>query len=148
MSDSDKKTVYVNEEVSPDEISDKQVSAGKDMDDLIDHDVVSNHDSSEISSNKDEQEIPIDDDLTQLLSQNTDMRSENGYASGGEGGYVSDGGSSINTEEILKIDPLYLRLTKFLQTEDGESVANTLKKINNQLELLNTNLIKSNTTQI
>lgn len=147
MNNSDKKTVYVNEEVSPDEIFDKQVSGGYD-------DIVSNKDSEETHSNKDQtevisdQEIPVDDDdLTQLLSQNIDIRSENGYASGAEGGYVSDGGSSINTEEILQIDPLYLRLTKFLQTEDGESVANTLKKINNQLELLNTNLIKTNTTQ-
>lgn len=147
MNNSDKKTVYVNEEVSPDEIFDKQVSGGYD-------DIVSNKDSEESHSNTDptevisDQEIPVDDDdLTQLLSQNIDIRSENGYASGAEGGYVSDGGSSINTEEILQIDPLYLRLTKFLQTEDGESVANTLKKINNQLELLNTNLIKANTTQ-
>ena len=93
MNNSDKKTVYVNEEVSPDEIFDKQVSGGYD-------DIVSNKDSEESHSNTDptevisDQEIPVDDDdLTQLLSQNIDIRSENGYASGAEGGYVSDGGS-------------------------------------------------------
>lgn len=141
MSESDKKTVYVNEdEALPNEsLSTQELNK--------DADVVSNKDSED-SYGKDfeEQEIPIDDDLSKLLSQNIDVRSENGYASGGEGGYASDGASSINTDEILKVDPLYLRLTKFLQTEDGESVANTLKKINNQLELLNTNLIKANTT--
>lgn len=140
MNESDKKTVYVNEEVSSDESL------------PIEHaneDAISNKDS-EVSSDKDfeEQEIPVEDDLTKLFSQNIDVRSENGYASGGDGGgYASDDASSINTDEILKVDPLYLRLTKFLQSEDGESVANTLKKINNQLELLNANLIKTNTTQ-
>ena len=67
-----------------------------------------------------------------------------------QSGYESDGGSisdsdSVATTDILKIDPLYLRLTKFLQTNDGESVADTLKKINEQLVMLNTNLSKNNT---
>jgi hypothetical protein len=137
MNESDKKTVYVNEEVSPDESLPMEQAH-------VEHDA-----TSEVSSEKDfeEQEIPVEEDLTKLFSQNIDVQSENGYASGGYGGgYASDDASSINTDEILKVDPLYLRLTKFLQTEDGESVANTLKKINNQLELLNTNLINANTT--
>lgn len=137
MNESDKKTVYVNEEVSPDESLPMEQAHEE-------HDA-----TSEVSSEKDfeEQEIPVEEDLTKLFSQNIDVRSENGYASGGDGGgYASDDASSINTDEILKVDPLYLRLTKFLQSEDGESVANTLKKINNQLELLNANLIKTNTT--
>tara|TARA_Y100000389_G_scaffold201218_2_gene243346 strand:+ start:3048 stop:3482 length:435 start_codon:yes stop_codon:yes gene_type:complete len=141
MNESDKKTVYVNEEVSPDEsLPIEQANE--------EHDAISIKDY-EVSSEKDfeEQEIPVEEDLTKLFSQNIDLRSENGYASGGDGGgYASDDASSINTDEILKVDPLYLRLTKFLQSEDGESVANTLKKINNQLELLNANLIKTNTT--
>lgn len=67
-----------------------------------------------------------------------------------QSGYESDGGDisdsdSVATTDILKIDPLYLRLTKFLQTNDGESVADTLKKINDQLVMLNANLSKSNT---
>ena len=67
-----------------------------------------------------------------------------------QSGYESDGGGisdsdSVATTDILKIDPLYLRLTKFLQTNDGESVADTLKKINEQLVMLNTNLSKNNT---
>jgi len=65
-----------------------------------------------------------------------------------QSGYESDGGDmsdsdSVATTDILKIDPLYLRLTKFLQTNDGESVADTLKKINDQLVMLNTNLSKN-----
>ena len=74
-------------------------------------DAVSNKDSED-SYGKDfeEQEIPIDDDLSKLLSQNIDVRSENGYASGGEGGYASDGASSINTDEILKDHPMPRKL--------------------------------------
>lgn len=59
-------------------------------------------------------------------------------------GYESDGGMSDNdsiaTDDILRVDPLYMRLTKFLATDDGESVASTLKKINEQLVALNANL--------
>jgi hypothetical protein len=59
--------------------------------------------------------------------------------------YLSDGGElsdseSVNTIDILNIDPLYLRLKKFLQSESGESIAETLKKINDQLVSLNANL--------
>ena len=60
------------------------------------------------------------------------------------GGYESDGmlsdTSSVSTNQILSIDPLYLRLTKFLQTEDGVSVAQTLKDIHKELLNLNNNL--------
>lgn len=64
------------------------------------------------------------------------------------GGYESDGNlsetSSVSTNQILSIDPLYLRLTKFLQTDDGTSVAQTLKDIHKELVSLNTAL--SNTS--
>ena len=51
--------------------------------------------------------------------------------------------SSLDTDAILNVDPLYFRLTKFLQTggEDPENVAEILKKINTNLELMNQNLM-------
>lgn len=46
---------------------------------------------------------------------------------------------SVDTQAILNVDPLYFRLTKFLQTNDGEpeNVAQILKKINTNLETMN-----------
>ena len=52
--------------------------------------------------------------------------------------------SSLDTDAILNVDPLYFRLTKFLQTggSEPENVAEILKKINTNLELMNQNLMK------
>jgi hypothetical protein len=86
-----------------------------------------------------------DNDEFEDYTSNTDdillnLRQQSGYES--DGGDISDN-DSIATIDILRVDPLYLRLTKFLETDDGESVANTLKKINEQLITLNTNLSKN-----
>lgn len=70
------------------------------------------------------------------LSEKKEFQESNGYES--DGGY-SDA-SSVSTNQILSIDPLYLRLTKFLQSEDGTSVAQTLKDIHKELVSLNTSL--------
>jgi|TARA_Y100000389_G_C17340006_1_gene452780 hypothetical protein len=94
---------------------------------LIENDINDNDDEYEEFTNK--------EDLLLNLKQS-------GYES--DGGDISDS-DSVATTDILKIDPLYLRLTKFLQTNDGESVADTLKKINDQLVMLNTNLSKNST---
>lgn len=50
--------------------------------------------------------------------------------------------SSLDTDAILNVDPLYFRLTKFLQTggEEPENVAEILKKINMNLDKMNTNI--------
>ena len=55
--------------------------------------------------------------------------------------------SSVDTDNILSVDPLYFRLTKFLQTsqeEDGgeepQNIADILKKINMNLDKMNTHL--------
>ena len=58
------------------------------------------------------------------------------------GGYESET-SSVSTNQILSIDPLYLRLTKFLQTDDGTSVAQTLTNIHKELVSLNSTLNKT-----
>ena len=84
-----------------------------------------------------------DNEFEDYTSHNDDMLlnlKQSGYES--DGGDISDN-ESIATIDILRVDPLYLRLTKFLETDDGESVANTLKKINEQLIALNTNLSKN-----
>lgn len=131
MSESEKKTVYVNnDDVSPEEELNQSLPTEND-----------DHSDKNYDSNDDEQEIPVD--LTNFLPSTLD--SDNDERSGG---YASDDVSSINTDEILKVDPLYLRLTKFLHDDDGESVANNLKKINNQLQLLNTNLSNANATRL
>jgi len=97
----------------------------------VDHHEVDNH---EVDNNDDEyEEYTNKEDLLLHLKQS-------GYES--DGGDISDS-DSLATTDILKIDPLYLRLTKFLQTNDGESVADTLKKINDQLVMLNANLSKN-----
>ena len=125
MGDSEKKTVFVQDEEEP---LNQSLPTEEE------------YDLNQISDSDNDQELQVDD-LEKLMPQT--FYNENEY----KGGYVSDDASSINTDEILKVDPLYLRLTKFLQNDDGESVANTLKKINNQLELLNTNLSNANITR-
>lgn len=64
----------------------------------------------------------------------------------------SDDVSSLSTTDLLRVDPLYYRLTKFLQTsgDDPQNVAEILKKINVQLEnitLLMTKYISQNEKQ-
>ena len=96
---------------------------------------VDNEIENEVNNNDDDEfeEFTNKEDLLLNLKQS-------GYES--DGGDISDS-DSVATTDILKIDPLYLRLTKFLQTNDGESVADTLKKINDQLVMLNANLSKN-----
>lgn len=104
----------------------------------IETDFIANDDNevdNEVNNNDDDEyeEFTNKEDLLLNLKQS-------GYES--DGGDISDS-DSVATTDILKIDPLYLRLTKFLQTNDGESVADTLKKINDQLVMLNANLSKN-----
>lgn len=49
---------------------------------------------------------------------------------------------SMTTAELLSVDPLYFRLNLFLKSDEGENVANLLKKVCNQLEILNNNFDK------
>tara|TARA_B100000575_G_scaffold204848_1_gene166318 strand:- start:709 stop:1344 length:636 start_codon:yes stop_codon:yes gene_type:complete len=54
------------------------------------------------------------------------------------------GGSSVNTTQILEMDPMYIRLTKFLQTggENNKNLADILLDISNNFTKLNENLEK------
>jgi hypothetical protein len=79
---------------------------------------------------------------------------EGGYESSGSGVGLNlikstlddddddDDNSSICTDNILKVDPIYIKLSKFLQTSEGENVCNILEKILHQLEKLNENMKK------
>ena len=77
-----------------------------------------------------------------------DEKSDGGSMFGGGDGYRSEPDdassvSSLDTDAILNVDPLYFRLTKFLQTggSEPENVAEILKKINTNLEHMNQNLM-------
>ena len=53
---------------------------------------------------------------------------------------------SVDTNQILAVDPLYYRLNMFLKSDNGESVANLLKGVCDQLDTLHQNferLLKS-----
>ena len=89
-------------------------------------------------------EKPVDE---QPADQEPDVVGEDEMS----GGYASleDDNESLDTQAILNIDPLYFRLTKFLQTRGGgpendepENVAEILKKINTNLDMMNANLSK------
>lgn len=51
-------------------------------------------------------------------------------------------GSSLATDKILELDPMYIRLTKFLQTggDNNKNLAEILLDISNNFEKLNNNL--------
>ena len=88
----------------------------------------------------------VDEDTPDDIDDDEDIMS---------GGYKSDqldeedDTDSLDTQAILNVDPLYFRLTKFLQTRGGgpendepENVAEILKKINMNLDTMNINLNK------
>jgi hypothetical protein len=50
--------------------------------------------------------------------------------------------SSMDTQEILEVDPLCFRLNTFLKSDDGQSVANLLKEVCVKLDTLNNTLNK------
>lgn len=99
-----------------------------------------------------EQNINHIDPNPKLNVSNDDYEDEieGGYASGGSvydvtinedyNAHDSDNESSICTEHILQVDPIYIKLSRFLQTAEGENVCNILEKILHQLEELNKNI--------
>lgn len=153
------KVVYINEEDDAMNNTSENDSQEK-QDDSYVNKVVSIEDtivnSNEYDNNVEEGAYKENDTYNDNVDDNVDDNEFEDYTSNTDdmllnlrqSGYESDGGDisdndSIATVDILRVDPLYLRLTKFLETDDGESVANTLKKINEQLITLNTNLSKN-----
>ena len=54
---------------------------------------------------------------------------------------------TVNTQDILDIDPLYFRLNKFLSCDDGKSVAQILNEILLNLQKLNSSLESYNVSK-
>lgn len=126
------KVVYINEDTH-DDIEENTYEPVEQSTNLVNEEntrIVVDDSTNKEEEQEEYEEFANKDDLLLNLKQS-------GYES--DGGDISDS-ESVATTDILKIDPLYLRLTKFLQTNDGESVAETLKKINEQLVTLNANL--------
>ena len=95
-------------------------------------------------SNKEALEDTSSEDESSESSSSDDSDEESASDSASDSG--SNGTmSSLNTVDILKVDPLYFRLTKFLQTSESsnsqpQNVADILFKINQNLETMNTNI--------
>lgn len=85
-------------------------------------------------------------------SEQSDLEGGDSEGSDSEGGDSEDDGSqyggsdvsSVNTNQILEMDPMYIRLTKFLQTggENNKNLADILLDISNNFTKLNENLEK------
>lgn len=74
----------------------------------------------------------------------TDSIEEINILSGGDSSDASSVSSmdTVKTADVLSIDPMYYRLTKFLQTAGGTNVADILDRMTNQLDILNGNIEK------
>lgn len=163
MSDtnSEKKIVYINNgsrETEPEEpplnnssnIDQMESNVDSDTnalmeDTLTDYDT-NNHleESEEILPQEDEaQEDVIDQEKPQPFDYD-DFEGGSSSMKKPKGSYASSESSneSMTTAELLSVDPLYFRLNLFLKSDEGENVANLLKKVCNQLETLNENFDK------
>ena len=89
--------------------------------------IIENDDTAESTDSKDERE---DANGAPEFDDNQNQTNE-----------VSDDElSSVATEDILSVDPLYFRLNKFLTSDDGTSVANLLHEICQELKRFNNNM--------
>lgn len=129
-------TISNQNNVDIDTFDDKSITVSKlntktDNDDEND-DIVSLNESFN-SNNNDEQE-----------NQNDESIEDINILSGGDSSDASSVSSidTIKTADVLSIDPMYYRLTKFLQTAGGTNVADILDRMTNQLDTLNNNIEK------
>lgn len=145
---SEKKILFVDDtpsttsnqnNVDIDTFDDKSITVSKlntktDNDDEND-DIISLNES--FHSNNDEYNHEQNED------QNESIEDIN-ILSGGDSSDVSSVSSidTIKTADVLSIDPMYYRLTKFLQTAGGTNVADILDRMTNQLDILNNNIEK------
>ena len=59
----------------------------------------------------------LNENNTNLNKNNTNLNENNNVSSGGNGSDSdSDSDGSVKTDDILAVDPMYVRLTKFLET--------------------------------
>jgi hypothetical protein len=85
----------------------------------------------------------VDESLDELEGGNNLEELEGGDDSLSVDSDIS-GASSVSTNQILEMDPMYIRLTKFLQTggENNKNLADILLDISNNFTKLNENLEK------
>ena len=84
----------------------------------------------------------LDDDQSNI-SEGSDVNSIHEGGDGeGDGEDAMSNSSSLNTHDILEMDPMYIRLTKFLQTggDNNKNLADILLDISNNFSKLNENL--------
>ena len=83
------------------------------------------------------------DDEQSNISEGSDVNSIHEGGDGeGDGEDAMSNSSSLNTHDILELDPMYIRLTKFLQTggDNNKNLADILLDISNNFSKLNENL--------
>ena len=114
---------------------------------------------SHSNSDTDSDDLPInnqDSDNSSDSDSGNDSDNDSGNDSGNETDSIVSGGgsinssisnsSSVNTADILAVDPLYLRLTKFLETPTMEGGSKNNKNIAEILNDISSTLRNMNTT--
>ena len=77
-------------------------------------------------------------------SDDEDNEDNEGYMSGGD---ASSSISSVSTSKLFECDPMYIRLTQFLQASNGDNISNVLMGIQQELKRLNDHLQKEKSSQ-
>lgn len=146
-SNSENKIVYINHGDRETEVPD----IVEPLSDVVDEDPEMVDDTEELI---DTNEAPLDSDVEQdYLDESfeggrekprTPVYNDLDLVEKPKASYASSESSneSMTTAELLSVDPLYFRLNLFLKSDEGENVANLLKKVCNQLETLNQNFDK------
>jgi hypothetical protein len=159
-SNSEKKIVYINNgtrENDPEEAplnnssNIEQMESNADSTNALMEDALTDYDTNNHLEESDENAPQDDEGREDVLEDEKPQSFEYDDFEGGsssvkkpKGSYASSESSneSMTTAELLSVDPLYFRLNLFLKSDEGENVANLLKKVCNQLETLNENFDK------
>ena len=159
-SNSEKKIVYINNgtrENNPEEAplnnssNIEQMESNADSTNALMEDTLTDYDTNNHLEEPDENAPQDDEGRDDVLEDENPQSFEYDDFEGGsssvkkpKGSYASSESSneSMTTAELLSVDPLYFRLNLFLKSDEGENVANPLKKVCNQLETLNENFDK------
>tara|TARA_B110000483_G_scaffold236709_1_gene310253 strand:- start:311 stop:778 length:468 start_codon:yes stop_codon:yes gene_type:complete len=148
MSDtnSDNKIVYISNGSRESEIADPISDAiGHESEDTIGSDDVIDADDNPLNSENEENYLNESFEGGGTKSGSVyDTEELRGSVDKQKASYASSESSneSMTTAELLSVDPLYFRLNLFLKSDEGENVANLLKKVCNQMETLNKNFDK------
>ena len=138
-SDQDNAIIYGSDDVTVDEVKPSIIEP---LNDIVE-DGFKKPEVEEVIKNNIEDGVEKLESKEEVVENNYEVVENNDEGSifGGGDGYQSEldessSVSSLDTDAILNVDPLYFRLTKFLQTggDEPENVAEILKKINTNLE--------------